>query len=102
MVALIIHGGAGNIPDGAVGAKKRALQAILMEKHYMLKSSKSALDAVEFAVKLLENDPLFNAGRGSYPNVEGDVEMDAIIIEGSTLNFGAVAGIRNVGNPVAI
>lgn len=102
MAALILHGGAGNIPETLAEAKKSALKNILLETSSMLESGEPALLAVEFAVKLLENDPLFNAGRGSYPNAVGEVEMDAIIIEGTTLNFGAVAGIKNIGNPVAV
>lgn len=84
------------------GAKKSALQNIVLETSSLLKGGAQSLAAVEYAVKLLEDDPLFNAGRGSYPNMEGMVEMDAIIVEGTSLNFGAVAGIRNVGNPVVV
>lgn len=102
MAALIIHGGAGNIPDSVVEAKKSALENILLRTVSMLKIGKPALNAVEFAVKCMEDDPVFNAGRGSCTNAEGEVEMDAIIIDGDSLNFGAVGGIKNVRNPVAV
>lgn len=102
MVSLIIHGGAGNIPDGAIGAKRRRLESTLQESFELLRNGGSALHTVEFAVKSLEDDPCFNAGRGSYPNAEGKVEMDAIIVDGTNINFGAVAGIKNVKNPVSI
>jgi beta-aspartyl-peptidase (threonine type) len=68
----------------------------------MLESGKPALYAVEFAVKCMEDNPVFNAGYGSCPNAEGEVEMDAIIVDGDSLNFGAVGGIKNVKNPVAV
>lgn len=102
MVALIIHGGAGDIPDSVIEAKKSALENILLETLPMLKSGESALYVVESAVRRLEDNPVFNAGYGSCPNIEGEVEMDAIIIDGSSLNFGAVAGIKNVKNPVSV
>jgi beta-aspartyl-peptidase (threonine type) len=102
MTALIIHGGAGNIPDSVIKAKKSTLESTLLKTISMLKNGTPALDAVEFAVRCMEDDPVFNAGYGSCPNAEGEVEMDAIIIDGDTLNFGAVAGIRNVRNPVAV
>lgn len=102
MVALIIHGGAGDISDDMVDAKKRGLESAVSQAAAMLRRGGSALDAAEFAVRCLEDDPAFNAGRGSCLNAEGEVEMDAIIVDGENLNLGAVGGIRNVRNPVAV
>jgi beta-aspartyl-peptidase (threonine type) len=102
MAALIIHGGAGNIPDSVIEAKRSALENILLRTFFMLENGESALYAAEFAVKCLEDNPVFNAGNGSCLNAEGEVEMDAIIVDGDSLNFGAVGGIKNVRNPVAV
>src|SRR5687767_6609663 len=102
MAALIIHGGAGNIPDSVIGTKKSALENIVRRTFSLLENGESALYAAEFAVKCLEDNPVFNAGYGSCLNVEGEVEMDAIIVDGDSLNFGAVGGIKNVRNPVAV
>jgi beta-aspartyl-peptidase (threonine type) len=60
------------------------------------------LDAVQAAVVALEDDPLFDAGHGSYPTTTGTVEMDAIIVNGISLNFGAVAALRNAANPILV
>lgn len=62
----------------------------------------SALDAVEAAVRILEDDAALNAGRGSFRNVAGNVEMDAMIMDGATLNLGAVAIVRDVCNPISL
>ncbi|MGZ7246523.1 isoaspartyl peptidase/L-asparaginase, partial [Streptococcus pyogenes] len=59
----------------------------------------SALDAVEAAVNILEDCPVLDAGRGSYPNTEGEVEMDALIMDGGDLSMGAIAAIQRVRHP---
>ena len=102
MISIIIHGGAWSIPESMIPPIKRSLLAIVKEGFTLLKTRKLALDVVEFVVRQLEDDPLFDAGKGSYPNTLGIVEMDAIIVNGYDLNFGAVAGIRNVNNPINI
>lgn len=66
----------------------------------LLRGGASALDVVEQVVMALEDNPTFNSGTGSYPNAEGEVEMDAIVVDGARLDFGAVAGIRHVNNPI--
>ena len=68
----------------------------------LLRRGAPALEVVERVVMLLEDDPMYDAGHGSYPNSTGEVEMDAIIVDGATLRFGAVAAIRNVANPVRV
>ena len=62
--------------------------------------SHNLLPTVEIAVKHLEDDPTFNAGHGSALNIAGEIEMDAIIMDGRTLGCGAVTGVRNIANPV--
>jgi beta-aspartyl-peptidase (threonine type) len=61
-----------------------------------------AVDVVEIAVRILEDDPTFDAGRGSYLNRSGDVQMDAIVMDGRTLDFGAVAAVRTIAHPVTL
>ncbi len=100
--ALAIHGGAWNIPDGAVDAHRRGLVKPLTEGFDALRKGASALDVVEFAVRLLENDSAFNAGRGAHLNSAGALEMDASIMEGTTRRAGAVAAISGVRHPVSV
>lgn len=102
---LIIHGGAGvgqphQMPAERQGAVRGALRRILGEAGASLGQGASALDAVTLAVRLLEDDPLFNAGRGGAMTSEGTVEHDASIMCGRTLKAGATTGTRTVRNPV--
>lgn len=104
-IALAIHAGAGdyssflqkNVPDSEAGLK-HACEA----GYKILQQGGSALDAVEEAVKLLEDNPLFNAGRGSSLNCNGEVEMNASIMNGKTLKAGAAAIIDHVKNPILL
>jgi len=102
MVAIIVHGGAGTIkkeeriPKVLDGVK----EAILAGWKELKRGS--ALDAVEEAVKALEDNPIFNAGTGSVLTLDGKVEMDAAIMRGKTLEAGAVAGIQGVKNPISV
>lgn len=105
--AIAIHGGAGTITPASMTpelekAYKGALSQALQEGYSLLAEGGSALDAVELAVVLLENSPLFNAGRGSVFTKEGKHEMDAAIMCGKTLEAGAVAGVRSIRNPVRL
>jgi L-asparaginase / beta-aspartyl-peptidase len=105
--AIAIHGGAGTITPASMTpelekAYKNALAIALDKGHAILKSGGSALDAVELAVALLEDAPLFNAGRGSVFTKEGKHEMDAAIMCGKTLEAGAVSGVRSIRNPVRL
>ena len=101
-MAIIVHGGAGVFPeervDEAIGGCERAAK----RGHQLLLEGRSALDAVEEAVKDLEDNPLFNAGHGSVVNELGQVEMDAFIMDGGQLNYGAVACLKNVANPISV
>ena len=100
--ALLVHGGAGPwkdvIEDEAIDGVKQAT-TIGWET---LSAGGSALDAVEKACNYLEDHPLFDAGKGSYLNEWGEVEMDALICDGSSLNFGAVAAVRRVQHPISL
>jgi beta-aspartyl-peptidase (threonine type) len=107
MFAIAIHGGAGTIPAAELGADERAayrtgLAAAVDAGHAVLERGGSSLDAVTTAVCLLEDDPMFNAGRGAVLTHEGDVSLDAAIMEGRERRAGAVAGLRHVRNPVEL
>lgn len=106
-VAIAIHAGAGSMSredfSPEVDAKIRArLEQAVRAGHEVLTSGGSSLDAVSKAVTILEDAPLFNAGRGAVFNSEGLNELDASIMDGQTLNAGAVAGVHNVRNPVLL
>lgn len=96
----MIHGGCGLISEP--GVYKESVISILKEGEEMLKTGKSALDVVEHCVRLLEDDPLFNAGKGSVLNANGTIDLDAAIMDGGTLKAGAVAGVKNIKNPVSL
>ncbi len=100
--ALAIHGGAWNIPDGAVDAHRRGLVKPLTLGFDALRRGASALDVVELAVRLLEDDAAFNAGRGGHLNSAGKLEMDASIMDGTGRRAGAVAAISGVRHPISV
>ena len=75
---------------------------IFKDTYPFLKEGMSALDAVEKAVNILEADPTFDAGRGAFLNEIGEIELDAIIVDGNTLDFGAVAALKNMLHPVSV
>jgi beta-aspartyl-peptidase (threonine type) len=104
---LIIHGGAVNtdpstIPPEKEEKLKQGLKQALMAGAEILQRGGVALDAVEAAVKSLEDNPLFNAGRGGMFNINGEVETEASIMDGATLRGGAVSGLKLVRNPVSL
>jgi L-asparaginase / beta-aspartyl-peptidase len=106
-IAIAIHGGAGTITPASMTPEleakyKAALRLALDAGYAVLHKGGNALDAVELAVALLEDEPLFNAGRGSVFTKEGKHEMDAAIMCGKTLDAGAVAGVRSIRNPVKL
>ena len=94
---LAIHGGAGVMRRDKPGERQRAVLKQALEAAYQ---QKTALDAVVAAVMVLEDSPLFNAGRGSCFNADGEIEMDASVMEGERLRAGAVAAVRRIRNPV--
>lgn len=104
-VVIVVHGGAGGDSDFIRQHKKEYEKGLLcaIEAGYrLLSSGASAVLAVEAAVRCLEDNPLFNAGRGSAINANCEVEMDACIMDGKTLNSGAVAIVKNIKNPVSL
>ncbi len=101
-LALAIHGGAWNIPNEAVAAHRQGIRAALESAWDILRHGASALDVVETAVRVLEDDPTFNAGRGSHLNRAGRLEMDASIMEGTRLGAGAVAAVSGIRHPVTL
>lgn len=106
-IGIAIHGGAGTIRKSLMTTEKeslyrKGLEDALMEGWNYLQSNKSSVDAVEKAVEIMENNPLFNAGKGSVFTNEGTHEMDASIMDGRTLKAGAVSMISNVKNPVIL
>jgi beta-aspartyl-peptidase (threonine type) len=100
--ALLVHGGAGTIPDELVDAYCASCEAAAAAGWLVLQNGGSALDAVEAAVQIMEDDPAPDAGRGSHLNRDGQVEMDAIIMDGASLNAGSVAGITRVRHPISL
>jgi beta-aspartyl-peptidase (threonine type) len=103
---LVIHGGAGVIKREMSPAREKAVRAALMQalqKGYaQLKSGKTAVDAVSAAITVLEDDPNFNAGKGSVFTHDGKNELDAAIMDGATLGAGSVAGVHRVKNPILL
>lgn len=100
--AIIVHGGAWDWPDEQDDPKAGALRDAAKIGWDILQAGGSALDAVERAVNYLEDFPLFDAGTGSHLNAIGEAEMDALIIDGSKHDYGAVAAVRRVRYPISL
>nr|XP_042703033.1 isoaspartyl peptidase/L-asparaginase isoform X3 [Chrysemys picta bellii] len=99
---IVVHGGAGRIfKDREEGARSGVTRAAL-KGYSILKEGGNALDAVEEAVTSMEDDPHFNAGYGSVLNEKGEVEMDAIIMDGKNLASGAVSAVKCIANPIKL
>jgi beta-aspartyl-peptidase (threonine type) len=106
-IGLVVHGGAGTLernkltPEGE-RAYRAGLENALRAGWEILQRGGSALDATEAAVRVFEDDPLFNAGKGSVFNADGVNELDAAIMDGKTLRAGAVAILQHIKNPVTL
>jgi L-asparaginase / beta-aspartyl-peptidase len=100
--SLIVHGGAWDIPDDAVDACKTGCLRAVQAGWAVLSKGGHALDAIEAAIIVLEDDPVFDAGFGSHLNLDGHVECDAIVMDAATLRAGSVAGLRHVKNPIRV
>ena len=100
--SLIVHGGAWDIPDEAVPDCNSGCERALSAGWSILANGGSALDAIEAAVMVLEDDPVFDAGYGSHLNLEGRVECDAIVMPGSNLRVGSAAGLQRIKNPIRV
>ena len=106
-VALAVHGGAGSIPRGSLTpeqeqAYRTGLANALQAGYAVLREGRPSLDAVEAAVRVLEDDPVFNAGKGAVFNTDGENELDASIMNGADLRTGAVAGVHHTKNPISL
>jgi beta-aspartyl-peptidase (threonine type) len=104
---LVVHGGAGSMRPGRLDPEQEkcardGLEAALAAGSAILSKQASALDAVEAAVRVLEEDPCFNAGRGSVLTAEGFIELDAAVMDGRKRRAGAVAGLRTTRAPVSL
>jgi len=100
--SLIIHGGAWSIPDEAVEDCRAGIERALKAGWKILSGGGAAIDAVEAAIVILEDDPTFDAGIGSHLNRDGRVQLDAIVMDGATLKAGAVAAVERVRNPIRL
>lgn len=106
-LAFMIHGGAGVLSRSVMTPEKEKeyradLERAVVAGYKALQEGKSSLDAIEIAIKLLEDSPLFNAGKGAVFTNEGKNELDASIMDGKTLGAGAVAGLRRIKNPISL
>jgi len=106
-LGFMIHGGAGVIKKGSLSPEKEKeyrakLEEAVLTGYKVLQSGKPGLDAVEAAIRILEDSPLFNAGKGAVFTNDGKNELDASIMEGKNLMAGAVAGLHRVKNPITL
>jgi beta-aspartyl-peptidase (threonine type) len=97
---LVVHGGAWAMPDDMVEAHLRGVRNALGAGWRVLEAGGGALDAIEEAVVVMEDDETFDAGRGSFLNRDGRVQLDALIMDGATLRAGGVGCVERVRNPV--
>lgn len=106
-IAIAIHGGAGTIRRSAMTPEAETqYRAILTQAleagHTVLKRGGNSMDAVSAAVMIMEDSPLFNAGKGAVLTADSTVELDAAIMEGKTLKAGTIAGVRGIKNPILL
>ncbi|NMB81346.1 MAG: isoaspartyl peptidase/L-asparaginase, partial [Ignavibacteria bacterium] len=104
---IVIHGGAGRIVKENMTPEREAeysnkIKEVLETGYKILDNGGSALDAVEAVIKIMEDSPLFNAGKGAVLTEKGVAELDASIMDGKTLSAGAVAGIKHVKSPITL
>lgn len=101
-IAIIVHGGAGTIPSDLYEGNRAGCRRAALAGWNMLTNGASALDAAEAAVRVLEDDPHFEAGFGSSLSVDGEITLDAGIMDGATLNVGAIADVPLIRNPITL
>lgn len=99
---LVVHGGAGDIPDDAVDAHVAGVRAALEAGWRMLERNGSAVDAVEAAIAVMEDDEAFDAGLGSVLNRDGRIQLDAMMMDGASLAVGAIGAVETVRNPIRV
>jgi len=100
--AILVHGGAKTIASALFGRNRTGCREAADAGAAVLRDGGSAVAAAEAAVRCLEDDPVFNAGFGSVLNEDGDIEMDAALMDGEVLAIGAVAGVRRLRNPISV
>jgi beta-aspartyl-peptidase (threonine type) len=100
MPVLVVHGGAWAIPAEMAEDHERGVRAALEAGYAALERGATATDAVEIAVTVLEDDPTFDAGRGSFLTSDGTVQLDALLMDGATLRAGGVACVERLRNPI--
>ena len=101
-LAIIVHGGAKTISEDKAAANNAGCLAAVEAGWAVLNSGGTAEEAVEAAIRVLETDQTFNASLGAVLNTEGEVELDAAIMEGATLGWGAVAAVQGVRHPISV
>ena len=99
---LVVHGGGWAIPDDMVEAHLTGVRAAMAAGWHELERGGTALDAVEAAVKVMEDDEAFDAGRGSFLNRDGRVQLDALMMDGATLRAGGVGCVERIRNPIHV
>ncbi len=97
---ILVHGGAWAIPEDVVEAHLRGVEAAAAQGWEVLRRGGGSLDAVETAVMAMEDDEAFDAGRGSFLNMDGRVQLDALIMDGATLRAGGVGCVEHIRNPI--
>ncbi|MFX0170498.1 MAG: isoaspartyl peptidase/L-asparaginase family protein [Candidatus Hodarchaeota archaeon] len=100
--AIVVHGGAWSIPDSLKEEHINGVKEAVKRGYEILAQNGKALEAVEKAVVCMEDNAVFDAGVGSFLNEEGIVELDALIMDGATLNAGAIGAVRNCPNPITL
>jgi beta-aspartyl-peptidase (threonine type) len=97
---LLIHGGAWDMPDDGIAAHEHGIADALAAGYSLLDKGASAVDAVQAAVAVMEDDETFDAGRGSFLTRDGKVQLDALLMDGATLRTGGVACVERLRNPI--
>ncbi|KAI5745254.1 hypothetical protein M8J76_009513 [Diaphorina citri] len=99
---LLIHGGAGDIPESKVQGKLDGIRKAVCLGYEKLKDTGCVLEATQTAVEYMEEDDNFNAGRGSVLTTQGEIEMEALIVDGRDIKVGSVTGVKNILHPIAL
>jgi beta-aspartyl-peptidase (threonine type) len=102
LAAIVVHGGAWDVSSELIKPNKAGIKQAVLAGIDILKAEGSALDAVEVAIRVLEDDDSFNAGTGAVLTLDGHIEMDAAVMDGKTLRAGAVGSVTNVRHPISL